>query len=137
MPAEEFQPERNMRGAVHSRTRLHCRTWGVAVGLSMRVPCEARLGAVVRHVTFWMGRGCAGGQVIVAWMVRNGVGLQRGMIYWRALCSTSLCDVVKCAPGCQLQKGLLQLDAGMQDRYMGMGLCWSDAHPLLCQPRPI
>ena len=56
----------------------------------MGIPCEAVLGAVVSHVSLWERRGWARGQVVVARMSRDGIGLQGCLIHGHALCSTQL-----------------------------------------------
>ena len=72
----------------------------MTVGRAMGVPCEAVLCAVVSHVSFREGQGCARGQIVIAGVSRDWIGLQGWLIHWHALHSKGLWDssITKGAP---------------------------------------
>ncbi len=85
----------------------------MTVGRAMRVPCEAVLCAVVPHVAFRKGRGCARGQIVVAGMSRDWIGLQRWLIHWHALHSKGLSEssITEGTPQYRMLLSMLLLDA--------------------------
>ena len=101
----------------------------------MGVPCEAVLCAVVSHVSFRQGRGCARGQIVIAGVSRDGIGLQGWLIHWHALHSTGLLDSRK-PEGAPRTLSVLQLNAIRERRSSELRFCRKHA-ALLSEAFPI